>query len=75
MKRMKEKKVLKVHHLQLLLLLLLEIHLLEPLDMRSPLNLCIKSLKLAFSSLEFFSGEHPMLAIPVKPSKQNSLIP
>ena len=40
--------------------------------MRSPLNLCIKNLKLAFSSLEFFSGEYPMLAILVKPSKPSS---
>ena len=37
--------------------------------MRSPLNLLIKSLKLAFSLLEFCSHEHPVLDIPIKPSK------
>jgi hypothetical protein len=43
--------------------------------MRSPLNIWIKSLKLAFSSLDFGFGEHPMVAIPIKPSKPNALIP
>ena len=43
--------------------------------MWSPLNLCVKSLKLAFSSLEFLFGEHPMLVILVKTSQPNALIP
>jgi hypothetical protein len=70
---MKEKKVSKVHHLQLLLLLLLKIHLLQPLD--SFIDLFHGKVPLPWlSSIEIPRRNHPQMHKDLASSVKTSLV-